>query len=73
MDLKLFLEEFKRLTVENSMLTQEIKQLRITKNIEIDEVEVLYNKTKQELDVTSKELKEIKEKSKMIDLIYEEN
>ena len=72
MYIKLFLDEFKRLTIENNMLTQEIKQLRITKNIEIDEVEVLYNKTKQELDVTSKELKEIKEKSKMIDQIYDE-
>jgi hypothetical protein len=72
MDIKLFLDKFKRLTVENSMLTQGIKNLRISKNNEIDEVEVLYNKTKQELDITSKELKEIKEKSKMIDQIYDE-
>jgi len=50
-----FLEEFKRLTIENEQLKQEIKQTRITKNLEIDEVEQLYTKT-------STELKELKEK-----------
>jgi hypothetical protein len=61
MDTNAFLEEFKRLTIENHQLKQEIKQVRITKNLEIDEVEALCNKTKEELAAVTKELKEIKE------------
>jgi len=64
---KILIAEIERLIVvndqvvkENEDLNKEIKQTRITKNIEIDEVEALYTKTKQELDVANKKIQELK-------------
>jgi hypothetical protein len=53
-------EEIIRLTIENDKLKQEIKQTRVTKNLEIDEVDALYNKTKEELAIANKKIQELK-------------
>jgi hypothetical protein len=49
MDISVLVNKIENLIVENERLKQEIKKTRISKNNEIDEVEQLYSKTKQEL------------------------